>query len=93
MQDEEDRIEEEIEMLKRDKVRDDLTRMLCEAMAILEKYKIKLSPELTTWWRKHKEADAKEQERIKRKINRDRQRRLALEKLTMQERKLLGIKG
>lgn len=70
---------------------DKYARMLCEAMTILERQKVRLSPELTEWWRKHQDADRKEQQLKLAELTRKRNRRKALAKLNKEERKLLGL--
>ena len=75
-----------------------LSRIACKALTHIEEsgdgleILILKDPEIATWWREHKEADRKEQERIAELERKKRVRASALRKLTSEEKKELGIK-
>lgn len=55
--------------------------------------------DLMTWWREHKDADAKRRreeyeaaEKARKKVEREAERQKVLERLTPEERELLGVK-
>jgi len=76
---------------------DKLARIACAAMTELEKmgkedFLILKNEEVGHWWAAHKEADRKEQERIAEKERRERVKKEALDRLTDEEKELLGLK-
>jgi len=75
------------------KILDTNTEKLCSALQKVSKKKISESSlELQIWWRDHQEADKK---RIKDELaakKTEKQREVAVSKLTPHERKLLGLK-
>ena len=76
---------------------DKLARIACAAMTELEKmgkedFLILKNEEVGQWWAAHKEADRKEQERVAEKERRERVKKEALDRLTDEEKELLGLK-
>lgn len=76
---------------------DKLARIACEALTELEKagkadFLILKNDELREWWESHKEADRKEKARVAEKERRERVRQEALDRLTDEEKELLGLK-
>lgn len=76
---------------------DKLARIACAAMTELEKqgredFLILKNEEVGTWWAAHKEADRKERERVAEQERRERVKREALDRLTDEEKELLGLK-
>ena len=75
-----------------------LARIACKAMDALERtgqedFLLLKDDEVREWWAAHKEADAKAQAARAEKERHAELRRAALAKLTVEERKVLGIKG
>jgi hypothetical protein len=86
----------------RDKVKelkkqaDMLARIACKALDELEKNKIEdmlllRDDEVRTWWKKHKEDDAREQARRAEVERKKRIKEEALAKLSTEEREILGL--
>jgi len=86
----------------RDKIRelknqaDMLARIACKALDELEANKIEdmlllRDDEVRTWWKKHKEDDAREQARLAEIERKKRIKEEALAKLSTEERELLGL--
>ena len=76
---------------------DKLARIACEALTELEKagkadFLILKNDELREWWEAHKEADRKEKARVAEQERRERVKREALDRLTDEEKELLGLK-
>jgi len=76
---------------------DKLARIACAAMSELEKmgkedFLILKNEEVGQWWAAHKEADRKERERVAEKERRERVKKEALDRLTDEEKELLGLK-
>ena len=76
---------------------DKLARIACAAMTELEKmgkedFLILKNEEVGHWWAAHKEADRKERERVAEKARRERVKKEALDRLTDEEKELLGLK-
>lgn len=76
---------------------DKLARIACEALTELEKagkadFLILKNDELREWWEAHKEADRKEKARVAEKERRERVKQEALDRLTDEEKELLGLK-
>ena len=76
---------------------DKLARIACAAMEELEKmgkedFLILKNEEVGQWWAKHKEADRAEKARIAEKERRERVKKEALDRLTDEEKELLGLK-
>jgi len=76
---------------------DKLARIACAAMTELEKmgkedFLILKNEEVGHWWAAHKEADRKERERVAEKERRERVKKEALDRLTDEEKELLGLK-
>lgn len=76
---------------------DKLARIACAAMEELEKigkedFLILKNEEVGQWWATHKEQDRKERERIAEKERRERVKQEALDRLTDEEKELLGLK-
>ncbi len=80
-------------------LRDKLARIACAALTHIEEsgdgleVLILKNPEVADWWRAHKEADRKAQERARREMEREQLRKGALAKLSDAEKKALGIRG
>lgn len=75
---------------------DKLARIACAAMEELERNGVSevlllKNDELREWWAKHKEADRIEQERIAEKERRARVKQEALDRLSDEEKELLGL--
>jgi hypothetical protein len=75
---------------------DMLARIACKALAELENNKIEdmlllRDDEVRTWWKKHKEDDAREQARLAEVERKKRVRDEALAKLSTEEREVLGL--
>lgn len=75
---------------------DKLARIACKALTELENNNIEdllllKDDEVRTWWKKHKEDDAREQARIAEIERKERVKQEALAKLSTEERQLLGI--
>jgi len=75
---------------------DMLARIACKALAELENNKIEdmlllRDDEVRTWWKKHKEDDAREQARVAEAERKKRIKEEALAKLSPEERELLGL--
>jgi len=86
----------------RDKIRelkkqaDMLARIACKALTELEDNKIEdllllRDDEVRTWWKKHKEDDAREKARVAEKERRERIKKEALARLSAEEKELLGL--
>jgi hypothetical protein len=76
---------------------DKLARIACAAMTELEKmgkedFLILKNEEVGHWWAAHKEADRKERERVAELERRERLKKEALDRLTDEEKELLGLK-
>ena len=76
---------------------DRLARIACAAMEELVKqgkadFLVLKNEEVRTWWEAHVEADRKEKARIAELERRERVKREALERLTDEEKELLGLK-
>lgn len=76
---------------------DKLARIACKALTELEKqgradFLLIDDNEVREWWVAHKEADAKAQAAREEKAHRDQVRKEALAKLSVEEKKVLGIK-
>jgi len=75
---------------------DKLARIACKAMTELEKNEVEdllllQDDEVRTWWKKHKEDDAREQARIAELLRRERVKEEALARLSAEEREVLGL--
>lgn len=75
---------------------DKLARIACAAMEELVKqgkadFLVLKNEEVRTWWEAHVEADRKEKARIAEKERRERVKREALDRLTDEEKELLGL--
>lgn len=75
---------------------DMLARIACKALNELEKNEIEdvlllRDDEVRTWWKKHKEDDAREQARVAEVERKKRVKEEALNKLSTEERELLGL--
>ena len=75
---------------------DMLARIACKALDELEKNKIEdmlllRDDEVRTWWKKHKEDDAREQARLAEVERKKRIKEEALAKLSTEEREILGL--
>lgn len=75
---------------------DMLARIACKALNELEKNQIEdmlllRDDEVRTWWKKHKEDDAREQARLAEVERKKRIKEEALAKLSTEERELLGL--
>ena len=86
--------ERKIKELK--KQADMLARIACKALTELEENGVEdllllKDDEVRTWWKKHKEDDAREQARLAEIERKERVKQEALAKLSDEERKLLGI--
>lgn len=86
--------ERKINELKRQA--DKLARIACKALTELEENGLEdllllKDDEVRTWWKKHKEDDAREQARLAEIERKERVKQEALAKLSDEERKLLGI--
>lgn len=86
---------EEAEILNRQyKVKiDNLTRLLCEAMQIIEAHceAARVKAELVDWWERHKELDRQRIYAESMVAQAKAEKEAALAKLTPHERKLLGL--
>lgn len=76
---------------------DRLARIACAAMEELvrqgkEDFLILKNPEVAEWWTAHVKADRAEKARIAEQERRERVKREALERLTDEEKELLGLK-
>jgi hypothetical protein len=72
---------------------DGYAKDLCKAMKIIENGGLlkRASPRLRNWWTAHKEDDRREQEREAKKIRDAREKRDLVAKLSIRERRLLGL--
>lgn len=70
---------------------DELSSMLCEACSLLEYSQHGLQGRLAVWWKKHKEADRAAAAAAKKREDNKRKKKAALNKLTAEEIRLLGI--
>jgi hypothetical protein len=75
---------------------DKLARIACAAMTELEKvgkadFLVLKDDELRNWWEAHKEADCKERARIAEIERQERVKQEALDRLTDEEKELLGL--
>lgn len=75
---------------------DMLARIACKALDELENNKIEdmlllRDDEVRTWWKKHKEDDAREQARVAELERKNRIKEEALAKLSTEEREILGL--
>lgn len=75
---------------------DKLARIACAAMTELEKvgkadFLVLKDDELRNWWEAHKEADRKERARIAEIERQERVKQEALDRLTDEEKELLGL--
>lgn len=71
---------------------DELSSMLCEACAQIERAKIHFpSARLSRWWENHKEQDRKAKEAAIKRLELDKKKQKAMNKLTKEELRLLGI--
>jgi hypothetical protein len=74
---------------------DSRTKMLCSVLTKAEQagvlHKLKLTPNEKTWWVEHQMEDAAERKRLLKLAIVEGKRKAALEKLTPDERKLLGL--
>lgn len=75
---------------------DMLARIACKALTVLEENEIEdllllKDDEVRTWWKKHKEDDAREQARIAEIERKERVRAEALARLSSEEKELLGL--
>ena len=76
---------------------DMLARIACKALTELEKNEIEdllllKDDEVRTWWKKHKEDDAREQARVAEAERKKRVKEQALARLSDEEKELLGLK-
>lgn len=71
---------------------DKLTRMLCYLCGSCQPKLIKDNPELSLWWKEHQEQDRKRIASELAEEERKTLKRVALSKLTNEEKKALGIK-
>jgi len=76
---------------------DKVTRLLCDVCKHLEKghsasFIFNSPSELSTWWKKHQAEDQKREAVEKAEALKEQKKRDALNKLTDEEKKLLGIK-
>jgi hypothetical protein len=77
---------------------DILSRIACKALTHIEQsgdgleILVLKDPEIAKWWLAHKEADRKEQEKLRKEQEKQMLRKSALSKLSAEERKALGIK-
>ena len=75
-----------------------ISRIACKALQHIEdsgdglEMLILKDPEIAEWWTAHKEADRKEQERLRKEKEEARIRKAALAKLTPEEKKILRLK-
>ena len=75
-----------------------LARIACKALEALEQtgqqdFLLLKDDEVREWWAAHKEADARAQAARAEKARQAAMKAAALAKLTVEERRLLGIKG
>mgnify|MGYP006268592873 CR=1 FL=1 len=75
---------------------DMLARIACKALTELEKNEVEdmlllKDDEIRTWWKKHKEDDAREQARLAEIERQDRVKQEALDRLSDEEKELLGL--
>ena len=75
---------------------DMLARIACKAMAELERNEIEdllilKDDEVRTWWKKHKEDDAREQARLAEIERKARIKQEALDRLSDEEKEVLGL--
>jgi len=75
---------------------DRLARIACKAMTELERNEVEdllllQDDEVRTWWKKHKDDDAREQARIAELLRRERVKEEALARLSAEEREVLGL--
>lgn len=68
-----------------------LTAMLCQACQAIEDSRVQMPGDCIVWWEAHKAADRARMEREMAEARRNALRRSALEKLTAEERAVLGI--
>jgi hypothetical protein len=76
---------------------DMLARIACKAMTELERNEVEdmlilKDDEVRTWWKKHKEDDAREQARIAELLRKERVKEEALASLSDEAKELLGLK-
>jgi hypothetical protein len=76
---------------------DMLARIACKALAELEKNEVEdmlllKDDEVRTWWKKHKEDDAREQARVAEAERKERVKAEALASLSDEAKELLGLK-
>lgn len=76
---------------------DKLARIACRAMEALEKdgradFLLLEDDEVREWWTEHKEADRKERARVAEQQRREAVKQEALNKLSDEEKELLGLK-
>jgi succinate dehydrogenase flavin-adding protein (antitoxin of CptAB toxin-antitoxin module) len=76
---------------------DMLARIACKAMTELERNEVEdmlilKDDEVRTWWKKHKEDDAREQARIVELLRKERVKEEALASLSDEAKELLGLK-
>ena len=84
----------EVRRLKKEA--DKLARIACAALTELERvgkaeFLVLKNEELRDWWEAHKEADRKEQARVAELERRERVKKEALDRLTQEEKELLGL--
>lgn len=76
---------------------DMLSRIACKALTFIEEkcdgieFLLIEEPEIQEWWKNHKIADEKEQQRKKQKEYESRIKESALSKLSAEERRILGV--
>jgi len=87
-----DGYEDSIEVRMRNDL-DQVTRAACDMRTILRRHKLEgeLCLETIGWIKRHDKADAERIEREREAGERERARRAALDKLTMDERRMLGL--
>lgn len=69
-----------------------MAQLLCEAMKLYTGQKENPSVKLKQWWEEHKERDARREEMRRRKLTQQLEKKKALSKLTMREKRLLGVR-
>lgn len=82
---------EEMERREREERHHRITRLLCEACALLKANGIVGSDDLEDWREAHERADRQERARERQQAKEIEERKAALQKLSPYERKLLGI--
>lgn len=75
---------------------DKVTELLCSLCTKLEKQEsfnniLKTNKSLAIWWEEHQEKDRKEARRKAKELERNKLKTKALSKLTIEERKILGL--